>query len=292
MGMEWAMRRSGALIALVVLLFAATVAGPTSSVVAATPLDIYPLGDSITWGYTPTTATPGGYRSTLDALLTQAGIDHHLIGTQHDNATPAMTATGQDGHDGHLGYRIEQDDADLDGVAGAPTDAGGHWLTGTDTRAPLDPDVVLVHLGTNDILQAYDPGRAYLDNQPFKFPADREQFVTDLTLRLEALLDSIHELRPDALVIVATIAPITRGTLHDRIPPIYAAHVRELVARLQSEGRAVALADVYDAFVTHGPTASFVTPGLISADGVHPTASGYRAIAQTFADAIQAAPRA
>ena len=282
------LQRRAALAAVLLVVTALLV--PVQGAAGAESLTIYPLGDSITWGYTPTTPSPGGYRAPLDAMLTQAAIDHLFVGTVHDNAAPNLSATGQDSHDGHNGYRVDQDDANLDGVAGGPTDGGGHWLTGTETRPPIDPDVVLVHLGTNDILQAFDPGHTYLDNQPFKHAADREQFVTHLTQRLADLLDSIAALRPDATIVVATIAPITRGTLHDRVPAIYATHVRNLVSQLQAQGRPVVLADVYEAFVTHGPTASFVTPGLLSADGIHPTPTGYRTIAQVFAAAIEGLP--
>src|SRR4051812_13367667 len=132
MGKMWAKRRRGAPLLLAAVLCGSAVAtiGPASPAAAADPVEIYPLGDSITWGYTPTTASPGGYRAPLDAILTRAGVDHLFVGTMQDNPTPAMTATAQDHHDGHQGYRVDQDDVDLDGVAGGPTDGGGHWLTG------------------------------------------------------------------------------------------------------------------------------------------------------------------
>src|SRR4051812_870465 len=59
---------------------------------SSAPIDVYPLGDSITFGLTPDANTPGGYRSALDAALTQAQVAHRLIGSSTLNASPTLTA--------------------------------------------------------------------------------------------------------------------------------------------------------------------------------------------------------
>ena len=76
---------------------------------AATPVRVYPLGDSITYGATfgvsvPVVGvgtlvnTPGGYRGDLDALLTVDGVSHQFVGTRTDNSNPVLDATGQNRH--------------------------------------------------------------------------------------------------------------------------------------------------------------------------------------------------
>src|ERR1044072_7331551 len=92
---------------------------------------VMPLGDSITEG----TQVPGGYRIGLWQRLTGAGYRVDLVGTQF-NGPPAL---GDHDHQGHPGWRIDQIDANITG-----------WLRSTTPRT------VLLHIGTNDILQNYN----------------------------------------------------------------------------------------------------------------------------------------
>src|SRR3954451_18177222 len=123
------------------------------------------------------------------------------------NPSVTLTANGQDHHDGHNGYRIDQVAADLDGVAGGSDDLGGHWLTGTAARPPLYPDVVLVHLGTNDLLQRFDPTDVFDDDEPLDEAPERQRFVSSAVNRLDGLIIKLLRLRPGATVFVATIIP-------------------------------------------------------------------------------------
>ncbi len=159
---------------------ASAVAAPAAQ---AAPVRVYPLGDSITYGATYTLArpgqlppevplarntpvhTPGGYRTPLLAGLRASGVEAQFVGAYTANSNPVLDQLGQQRHDGHSGYRIDQVSAGLDGFSGAGSDVGGHWLTGTATRAAIHPDVTVIHLGTNDIYQRYDPGTTYAGPQ-------------------------------------------------------------------------------------------------------------------------------
>ena len=133
------------------------------------PLKVMPLGDSITWGSGSADSrvgnrtgatTASGYRIDLRKRLEAAGLDVDFVGSQQ--AGPP----GSDrDNEGHPGWRIDQVAANVDG-----------WL------AAYQPDVVLLHLGTNDIAQ--------------------NRSVSASAARLSALIDQIRAGRPDADIFV------------------------------------------------------------------------------------------
>jgi len=104
-------------------------------VVAAEPLRILPLGDSLTWGLGSSDAS--GYRAALRRALVAAGLDVDFAGSRRNGSGPDTE------HEGHPGWRIDQ----VNGHA-------AQWVPAAD------PDVVLLDLGTNDYVQRYDTTRA------------------------------------------------------------------------------------------------------------------------------------
>ncbi|WP_372665948.1 ricin-type beta-trefoil lectin domain protein [Amycolatopsis kentuckyensis] len=194
---------------------------------------VMPLGDSITEG----TQVPGGYRIGLWQRLSAGGYRVDFTGSQYNG--PA--ALGDHDHEGHPGWRIDQIDANI-----------VTWLRNTGSHT------VLLHIGTNDVLQNYDVGRA---------PA-----------RLSGLIDHITATAPDAEVFVATIIPLANSgqesaarTFNSAIPGI--------VQSNQNAGKRVHLVDMHSALTT---------ADLI--DGVHPTATGYDKMAATWFRALQSVP--
>lgn len=274
-------------IVLVVAVLGAAVAGLVPARAANGPLQIWPLGDSITVGASAQ-PTPGGYRTSLDQLLTHAGVAHHFVGSWTANSSATLDLGDQAHHDGHGGYRIDQILADLDGVAHGSSDVGGHWLAGRRSGPTLAPDAVLVHLGTNDILQRWDTRRFPTRDRRADLgsAAQRAVFVADMTTRLADLVLRLHSLRPRALVVVATIVPIDLPSFGDTAAA-YADSVRTLLARLAARHVPVVLADAYAAFVTAAPPGGRVAPGLLCTDGVHPGPAGYTLLARVFASALE-----
>jgi lysophospholipase L1-like esterase len=276
----------------------ATLAGPTT----ASPIRkhvwrIYPLGDSITFGATGVSArhhavnkTPGGYRQPLDGLLTKAGMWHQFVGTLRVNSTPLLTERGQEWHDGHGGYRIDQITADLAGVAGGNSDDGGHWLTGiSGVRAPINPEIVIIHLGTNDIHQRWDPSHRYptRDGKANLFNrAQRARFVKDMTARLGTLVSTIYKFRPGIRIVLSDIIPIGR-VLSDPVTPEYANAIRGLAVHEQDLGRRVVFADVWNAFVVRSHGVDTIIPGLKGPDLYHPAPAGYQVMARVYSNAVQ-----
>ena len=272
-----------------------TAAGPGSTAVAP-PVgpQVWPLGDSITYGLSPVGAssvngqTPGGYRAPLDAALTQDGFAHVFVGTMTANSTPVLTTEGENHHDGHPGYRVDQIAADLDGTAGAGTDDGGYWMT--TSAVAVHPRVVIVLLGGNDILQHFDPGTVFPTGNgqaDYSDPAQVSTFVADLTGRLQSLVGQIETYDPGTAILLCDTPPISQSSVEGqgRVDPVtgaYAQAVQNLAAEEAAAGVPTGFADVWSQFVQSSPQGQMVVPGLLGPDGEHPTAAGYSVISQVL----------
>ena len=241
------------------------------------------LGDSITYGRTgPDLDTPGGYRGYLAQDAAGFGGRWAYVGSLEDNA-PLNSDPARFRQEGHPGYRIDQIAAGLDGPDVYPGATGGDWLSGSAAQTPVRPDIVILHIGTNDIAQAYDPQGRYPDGYNSADPGQRAQFVAHLAARLEGLLAEIQRLDPGARVVLCTITPMGT-TAPDPTAHAYDDAIRSTVLPWErSRGVAVALADVEAAFLSNPGTYH----ELVGPDGVHPTPEGYATMAQVIAPAVQ-----
>jgi lysophospholipase L1-like esterase len=204
---------------------------------------VMPLGDSITYGYRtggtcPAGSAEGGYRAGLWDRLAAAGITVDFVGSLSNGPS---TLPDKD-HEGHCGWRIDE------------VDAPGNLTTWLTAAAP---DVVLLHLGTNDM---------YQNNATY--PA------ATAPARLSTLIDHIHAARPAATVYVASLVPSTDATINNRIITFNKA-LPGIVAQKVAAGHDVRYVDLHDA----------VTTSQIG-DGLHPTSVGYDAMAQGWYDAL------
>jgi lysophospholipase L1-like esterase len=98
---------------------------------AGTAMRILCLGASITFGVGSTDGN--GYRAKLRTLLVASGNKVHFVGTQSSGNME------NNANKGYPGFRIDQ-------VTGFAWNAYGYY-----------PNVVCIHLGTNDFAQGYDP---------------------------------------------------------------------------------------------------------------------------------------
>ena len=207
------------------------------------PVRIMPLGDSITDGFT----VVGGYRIPLWYLLNDEGL------------TDGVDFVGPNGwyidgvcdpdHAGYSGYAI----ADCPGRSGIYNFID--WL-----MEEYPADVVMLQIGTNDILSSYELDHA--------------------GERLELLVDAILTYIPEGgALYVSTIpymdADVTTYTdaytaeEMDAAVDDYNAKVRELVSRKAAEGKPIVQADIN----------SVLTKADLS-DGVHPSEDGYKKMAE------------
>ncbi|MEU4745201.1 RICIN domain-containing protein [Actinosynnema sp. NPDC023658] len=194
---------------------------------------VMPLGDSITEG----TQVPGGYRIGLWQRLASANYRVDFVGSQFNGPS----SLGDHDHEGHPGWRIDQIDANV-----------VTWLRNTTPRT------VLLHIGTNDILQNYN--------------------VSSAPSRLSTLIDHITATAPNADVFVATLIPLANSGQENSVRTFNAA-LPGIVQGKVNAGKRVRLVDMHSALTT---------ADLI--DGVHPTATGYDKMAATWYSALRGVP--
>ncbi|SCF27692.1 ricin-type beta-trefoil lectin domain protein [Micromonospora mirobrigensis] len=194
---------------------------------------VMPLGDSITEG----TQVPGGYRIGLWQRLANGRYTTDFVGSQYNGPG----SLGDHDHEGHPGWRIDQIDANIVG-----------WLNS------YQPHTLLLHIGTNDILQNYN--------------------VSTAPNRLSTLIDRITSTAPAAEVFVAQLTPLANSGQEAAVRTFNAA-VPGIVQAKANAGRHVHLVDMHSAV----PTADLI-------DGIHPTATGYDRMAAAWYAALQAVP--
>jgi lysophospholipase L1-like esterase len=243
---------------------------------------VWPLGDSITNGtLEPNKGVGGGYRGFLDADLQAAGISHQFVGSMSTNPLPTLQARGQQRHEGHPGFRVADIAAGINGPVVARGYHGGWWLR------HVDPDLVLIHLGTNDMVRplARQLGIKTAYTSPALTAKERGPFIARLTGSLLALVEQVHSQRPRAIVVLATVTPLGHDVC-DVLSPLYADAVRHLVLRERAAGMRIVLADIWSAFTARTNGKCTLVPDLMADDGVHPTSRGYAVMAHVFELAI------
>ena len=218
---------------------------PDADANAPTPVvvRILPLGDSLTDGQF---YAPGGYRIRLWELLEAEGVAVDFVGSEQNGPD---TLPDRD-HEGHNGWRIDEISEQADA-----------WL------ALHRPDIILLMIGTNDMLQGHA-----LDEAP---------------TRLSALLDQLRAGAPDAHIVVAAIPPLVSSALVESQDPelagtdpdervvAYNAAVADVVTAHQSKGSVVSFADMH------------TLDKALLVDGIHPKQEGYDVMAGVWHAALQ-----
>ncbi|KAL4961558.1 SGNH/GDSL hydrolase family protein [Aspergillus stella-maris] len=192
-------------------------------------LRVMPLGASITVGYRSTDGN--GYRKYLREQLRYAGWEIDMVGSLSNGTMKDYQ------NEGHFGKTIDQ-------VANAAVDSAG-----------MQPNVVLINVGTNDGIQ----------NVHITGAGDRiNSLITDLTSRI-----------PNVTVILSTLIP---NTIAQRVIERLSAEYRNVAARRRSNGDRVILAEM-----------SYFIDSSRLVDGTHPDDQGYKEMAAVWWAAIQEA---
>ncbi len=238
--------------------------------VAAVPrtdtLTIMPLGDSITRG---SRSGDAGYRGPLYTGLTKAGIKVTFVGnstaldrTRPADAPPTVLPDAQRHHEGHGGYTMRDMLGNLDGRVRTKESDGsadpGYWLTGNAAvgQPALNPDVILLMAGTNDI---------------------QIHGLEGIDTTLEHLINKITQLCPDARLIVATIPPRADNPQRAKAVDTYNKIVRRKVAAARAAGKKVSLVEMNKGFPSDG----------LSSDKLHPQMAGYAWMAERWQTALR-----
>ncbi|MGW6981138.1 FG-GAP-like repeat-containing protein [Streptomyces sp. NPDC054932] len=194
---------------------------------------IMPLGDSITAG--EGSEGRAGYRAPLwDRITEQSGYTPDFVGSG------SFGNTADPDNEGHSGWTV-----------GGIRDNIDRW------QAAAAPDVVLLHLGINDLKHYHaDPSTAAAD--------------------LASLIDRIQANRPGTTVIVQGLLPDTDGQFART--GTFNTDLRTAVATRAEAGRHL----------------RYVEPPRLSLpaelpDGLHPSDAGYRKMAAAFHEGLKAA---
>jgi len=207
--------------------------------IAAAPVRIMPLGDSITAG-------PGCWRAKLWRRLQTDGYpDIDFVGTQSDGGGCNPGYSYDFDHEGHGGYSAT-------GIA--DNNQLPPWLAATN------PDVVLVHLGTNDMWGGYIP------------------LETKLTA-MTKLVGQIRDNNPAMKIIVAQIIPMSAAACATCPADVQAFDeaIPAWAAGLTTVRSPISVADLWTGY-------DAVTDNV---DGTHPNDGGFQKMSDAWAPVIE-----
>ncbi len=218
---------------------------------------VMPYGDSITDGFW----LEGGYRVTLCNMLEENGLSQYVDMVGRKNSGDCYDGD----HNGYTAFAIDRI-LPADSVTGSRS---GLLMQADKLLEESQPDVVLLQIGTNDILSLYD--------------------LEHIGDRLETLVDKVLAALPeDGMLFLATITcmdatdntyiPAEYFTVEDMDKYVddYNQVIKDLVEKKKSEGKNIELADV----------GSVITKEDLY-DGVHPSEEGYKKIGEFWYDIIK-----
>jgi lysophospholipase L1-like esterase len=187
------------------------------------------MGDSITQGYLEPTGN--SYRRDLECLLFTGGNGVQYIGSQ---TSGNWEDSANDGFDGQRILQIRN-------------------LSNAEIVGTPSANIVLIHAGTNDMIQNYA-----VDGAP---------------ARLGTLIDTVYRANPSVLILVAKIIVNNDTAIQSRISDFNEA-IPDIVSARSDAGTKVRLVDME----------SVTVDDLI--EGTHPNANGYAKMATVWYQGI------
>ncbi|GJM24517.1 MAG: hypothetical protein DHS20C16_09320 [Phycisphaerae bacterium] len=207
------------------------------------------VGDSITQGGQQHVS----YRYTLWFDLQNAGFDVDFVGQRDFTNSgdpnlawyPNYFTTFDRDHEGYWGWRTDQ----IDGII-------------TNATTVAQPDIVLIHLGTNDIGQLGAAG------------------VTNADVNLRSIINRIRTERPNATLLLAQVVPIGPGSSYfnnaDQIDPLNAV-IADVAADMDTNGSPIILVD---------QNTNYDLGTMMQPDGIHPNTIGEDQMADVWFAAV------
>ena len=205
-------------------------------------LRILPLGDSITQG----DRNHNSYRAALWHMLQKQGHKVDFVGSLNKNyfGGPPDLQFDMD-HEGHWGWRADE-------IINGGFSSGGL----SDFLEHYTPDIVLLHLGTNDVFQG--------------------QSIASTAAELKTIVNILRADNPNVTILIAKLIPTTSPTINHIIENLNNEIVKIAAEATLQESKIV----VVDHFSTFDPAA-------YTYDGVHPNARGERKMAETWFEALE-----
>lgn len=194
-----------------------------------------PLGDSITQG----DSEHDTYRRPLWKSLEADGFGVDFVGSTRNNhrGPPPRDDFDRD-HEGHWGWRVDEI---LERIRA--------WVVSAE------PDIILVHLGSNDVFQG--------------------QSVGSTIDELGELIDAVRASRPEATFLLAQIIPTSMANANAGIRELN----RRIPALARSKSTATSPVIVVDQF-------SGFDPSRQTYDGVHPNPDGEIHLSDRWLEAL------
>jgi hypothetical protein len=206
-----------------------------------TACKILPFGDSITYGLQ--SSDGGGYREPLFKTAVAAAQKITFTGSQTNGPTTVTvgtsTVTFPRNNEGHSGWTIQPIGTSPGGIS---------TLVPTPAFSTI-PHIVLLMIGTNDTYQS--TGQAQMGS------------------RLGVLLDAIITAAPSALIVVATLTPLTTASWN-AAGTAYNAQIPGVLQTRVAAGKHVVMVDM-----SKMPTSDL-------SDGIHPNDTGYAYMASIW----------
>jgi len=225
-------------------------------------LQILILGDSITQAE----INRASFRYPLWKKLIDTEIQFDFVGsmqTQQDKYSkgtpPQPDYKGEPfdkDHEGHFSWAASDIIIGRNPNNGTGSGNLSQWLQ------DYDFDIVLVHLGTNDVF--------------------RKQGNAHIAGALKAVIETLRSDNPGAIILLAQAIPAARNDAIAKALVSMNEMIRELVEEMNTSESPVILVDQYTGFDV----------AKDSYDGVHPNALGEEKMAQRWFEAIQAAIQA
>ncbi|MBL7094327.1 PKD domain-containing protein [candidate division KSB1 bacterium] len=199
------------------------------------------LGNSITVGKGDPDTNPGtiytGFRDDLYVLLTSNGWNFDFVGSESDGNQSQFDVH----HEGHSRWKAEQIDAQV-----------SSWLE------IYTPDIVLLHIGTNDISGA--------------------QTLQSTINEIESIVDKIYNFNKGKAILLSQLIPRWANVDNDHIRTEQLNDlIEQLYTNKHNQGYNIYLVDHHSAFVANSNWAS-----NYMFDEVHPNSVGFNIMAQTY----------
>jgi len=256
---------------------------PVSAEDSVNDVKIMSLGDSITDGYW----TTGGYRKYMYHELELMGYTNiDMVGAKGNNSSSfeynGETVSYDDNYSGYSGYAIQKM-TEKEYREGILETIQGTWFDdGKNMIQSYNPDIVLLQIGTNDILSGYNEGiTERLENLANVILS----YMTDPTdiLYVSTIPDIDAIMRADWLGAYGINAWSSTDeekqqlkiTVQECIDS-YNKSIYNMVSEMQKEGKQIKFADIN----------SVIDYQTDLYDGVHPNEQGYEKMGKYWADII------
>jgi len=236
----------------------------------AKPVNILPLGDSITAGIGPDlseNALPS-YRRDLWHKLNNAGYNINFVGNKHHFADIET-----------LNNKLKDYSPNYEGYAGITANeintdpnSEGYKITTLMNDGNYTPDIALIHLGSNDLLQ----------NKP------SNQALT----ALEGIITQLQAKNPLVTILIAKIIPLHPYDAPETeiSKPLNSLLTTTWATQQSTTQSKVVIVDLNSHYPIKGGYWDGPSDGYYWDKGIHPSALGEAFMAQQWFDALQSLP--